>query len=154
LTPSSQEQQHFLQDSIASFPAGSVITLNEHPLLVNINLFELKQAILESTYLNKQEKAFVLADYKPFSLIEGEIVVPVMAKQMKTNQYTHVKVQGGPGYMLSIIETRNHFPLEPAFAATVHKSQGRTLNKVILALSYRNAARCNLSYEALYVALS
>ena len=44
--------------------------------------------------------------------------------------------------------------MEPAFAATVHKAQGRTIEHVILALSQRGAAQCDMSYEAIYVALS
>ena len=63
-------------------------------------------------------------------------------------------LKGGPNFIPSRIETRQNFPIEPAFAATVYKAEGRTILNVILALSRRSAAMCNMSYEALYVALS
>jgi hypothetical protein len=46
------------------------------------------------------------------------------------------------------------FPVEPPFVITVHKAQGWTLDKVILALSHRHGNRCQMVYAALYVALS
>ena len=48
----------------------------------------------------------------------------------------------------------NHFPVEPAFAMTVEKAQGRTLKRVILALSNRSAHNCQMDYASLYVSLS
>ena len=40
------------------------------------------------------------------------------------------------------------------FAITVQTSEGQTLDKMILALSYRKAKKCSLDYRQVYVALS
>ena len=44
--------------------------------------------------------------------------------------------------------------MEPGFAVTIHKVQGRTLDKVILALSQQNGKGCGLDYRSVYVAFS
>ena len=46
------------------------------------------------------------------------------------------------------------FPLQPAFAITVDKAQGQTLDRVIVALSKRQLSITNFQYACLYVALS
>ena len=54
----------------------------------------------------------------------------------------------------SKVEVSSVFPLEPGFAITIHKAQGRTINKVILCLSNRHNRKHNPEYAALYVAMS
>jgi hypothetical protein len=52
------------------------------------------------------------------------------------------------------VEIHPFLPLEPATAITVHKSQGRTLGKVTLALSHKRGMICNMEYVSVYVAFS
>ena len=52
------------------------------------------------------------------------------------------------------VETADIFQFELAFAMTVHKAQGRTLPKVILALSNRANGRNQMSYASICVAMS
>ena len=47
-----------------------------------------------------------------------------------------------------------HFPIQLAFAITVEKAQGQTLERVIVALSERNMTITNFRYSCLYVAMS
>ena len=59
-----------------------------------------------------------------------------------------------PRYYPSRVELLSHFPLDMGFAITIHKAQGRTLRRVIIAISDRYKNNLQMSYAALYVALS
>jgi hypothetical protein len=55
--------------------------------------------------------------------------------------------------MPSNVEIPPLFPLEHTTAITVHKSQGRTLGQVKLALAHIRGINCNMEYASVYVAL-
>ena len=61
---------------------------------------------------------------------------------------------GGKDFQPSRVEVRPLFPLEPGIAITIHKAQGRTIQKIILSLSKRYTHNIDIQYAALYVALS
>jgi ATP-dependent exoDNAse (exonuclease V) alpha subunit len=65
-------------------------------------------------------------------------------------------VPGGPNgeYRCSKVRVKNFFPVEPGFAITIYKAQGRTIPKVILAISERKGNGCGLNYRSIYVAFS
>ena len=63
-------------------------------------------------------------------------------------------VHGSPFFCPSKVLLRQHFPLEPAFAITVHKSEGRTIRRAIIALSHCPAQQCDFTYAQLHVAFS
>jgi hypothetical protein len=44
--------------------------------------------------------------------------------------------------------------IELAFAMTVHKAQGRTIPRVVLALSEHNVAICRMTYPSIFVAMT
>jgi hypothetical protein len=46
------------------------------------------------------------------------------------------------------------FPLDLAFAMTIHKAQGRTIPKVILALESRPSYNLQMEFPAIFVAMS
>ena len=46
------------------------------------------------------------------------------------------------------------FPVEPAFAITVHKSEGQTMRRVIIALSPCKVVACRFNFEQFHVAFS
>ena len=52
------------------------------------------------------------------------------------------------------VKTRDLFPYELGFAMTVHKAQGRTIPRVVLALAHRDNANVQMKYASIYVALS
>ena len=121
-------------------PIGGVITLSYPPAWVNVRL-------LDETKDKKQ--------WKHLTLVDGDVVVPIPPKRKGRNLWKRTIVMGkGDSYDDSIVNIKQNFPLEPAFTTTVHKAQGRTMAKVILALSFRESKLCQLKYEGLYVAMS
>jgi hypothetical protein len=46
------------------------------------------------------------------------------------------------------------FPVDPAFACTVYKAQGRTLDSIVIAVHDRGAQCLQMRYATLYAALS
>ena len=65
-------------------------------------------------------------------------------------------VQGGCsfGYKPSHVYTKRAFPFELGFSITVHKAMGKTIDKVILALSNRPNRFSQIDYHGFYVAMS
>jgi len=124
ITPSSTEQEQFLKTSTESLPYGEVISLSEPPSSVNVKLVDHEDMINDRPHLTQQEKNLLIEKYSSVSIVPGEIVVPVIAKRKKKDPYERTIVQGGRGYRPSRVELKNQFPIEPGFAATVHKAQG------------------------------
>jgi hypothetical protein len=54
------------------------------------------------------------------------------------------------------VNIKQYFPIDLNFVITVNRSQGQTLDKVILAISMLEGVgcRCNFQYAGLYVAFS
>ena len=126
---------------------GDVITLDSVPAYVSVcvdtskfadNVVELYRRNFDPATDSPGETAFVLP----------------IRRGNQLGTYTTVPLGGYDGrYLASRVSVRTPFRLETAFAITVHKSQGQTLKKVILALS-KGAGLKGFSYSHLYVALS
>ena len=65
-----------------------------------------------------------------------------------------VWIRGGIGFEPSFVNGRDCHSVQLAFAVTCHKGQGRTIPRLILAVSKRPHGMKILSFEALFVALS
>jgi hypothetical protein len=144
ITPRDEEQEAEIRDkTAASSGIGSVISLSKPPLSVNIQLKD------------EETSPAVIAKWSKYSLEAGKIVIPITSKDSTYAKYKQTIVGGnGDRYAPSKVSIKQVIPLEPSLTTTVHKSQGRTMDAVILALSHRKLAICNLRYEALYVAMS
>lgn len=138
LVPTSQEQADQIAAQVSRLPPGSIVTLSEPPMAVIIEVMVPKKKIPK---------------WKHLTLIEGRVVLPIQPARSATEWHKTI-VNGGDGYLPSKVLIKASFPLEPAFVITVHKAQGRTMKKVILALSERNTTLCNMTYAHIYVALS
>jgi hypothetical protein len=57
-------------------------------------------------------------------------------------------------FPVSRVEIENVFPMDIGFAMTIHRSQGRTMGKVILALSKHPNPKNMLTMNGFYVSLS
>jgi hypothetical protein len=74
-------------------------------------------------------------------LVEDHVIVPILPNGVKRDGNNTTTVPGGRVDLPSKVEI---FLLEPATAIPVHKSQGRTLDKAILAQSHKQGMKCNL----------
>ena len=91
--------------------------------------------------------------WKKFSISTNKAIIPIFPSK-NFQKWKKVSIMGGENYLPSRVQIRSIFPLEPGFAITIHKAQGRTIEKVILSLSKRYANNLDPTYAALYVALS
>ena len=143
LTFSTEEETNFVQEEIKTLPAGSVITLDRPPLSVNI--------VPWPENMKQREKL------RPWSMCEPgtDVVIPILPDSggQKWKQYP---VRGGLSYrtLPSKVQTRRVFPLELAFAITIHKAQGRNMKKVILALESRPLGIMQMEFPSIFVAMS
>ena len=84
----------------------------------------------------------------------NRVVIPIGPHSTRQDP-SYTIVRGGDNYAPSRVFLRKYIPLEPAFAITVHKSEGRTMSRVIIALSETpRIPQCNFKYAQLHVGLS
>jgi hypothetical protein len=150
-------QQDFLKAQLAQAQPGDIITLTEPPATVNVVLVNEEMTLKEDeedTAKKKAERKKSIAAWKDITLVKGRVVIPILPKRKNRDLWEPTTVKGGDGFRPSKIQIKRHFPLEPGFAITVLKAQGRTLRRVILALSKREQHFVNLKYAGIYVAMS
>lgn len=122
---------------------GSMITLREAPAAIVIKLKNANKRIhWYGSTLEPEKKRN-----------NEDVLVPIVEGRLDS-KYEEVPVRGSDKYGVSIVFIKSRFPLEPGFAFTIHKAQGKTLRRIIVALSYRCESITNLTYAHLYVALS
>jgi hypothetical protein len=138
-----QDEQDLFEALVRATPIGEVCTLpdNLRPVAVNIEFEEAE---------NWPEG---------LTLVPGRVVIPIGCRPRKVAKSNHwIPLPGGTArgqsYRPSRIKVSNHFPIDPGFAITFYKVQGRTLRNLIVALSRRSLAACNLDYSDIYVAFS
>jgi hypothetical protein len=131
---------------VAETPVGGVVSLPPRlrPVTVNVELIDPSE---ETKEIWRQQNR---------SLFPGRIVIPLPCERKFGADSKPIIVPGASNgdYRCSRVRVTNYFPVEPGFAITVYKAQGRTIPKVILAISERKAVGCGMSYRAIYVAFS
>ena len=163
LTPSTKEQETFIRHQQQSLPHGSIITLMEPPASIHVvpNSFSTHSPVMEA-------KLSTINNYLLSCSVEtthdGRPILPLFPGNSPTSQcyakpinlkLREYTVPGSSGlYLPSKITVREHFPFDLGFAMTIHKAQGRTLNKIILCLTSRPEALLQMTLASLYVALS
>lgn len=115
---------------------GTILYLEKPPYAINVEIMDAN-----------------LYQWKQFSMRTDKAVIPIFSSK-SLQRWKKTSIMGTQYYSPSRVEIRSIFPLEPGFAITIHKAQGRTIEKVILCLSKRNMHKLNPTYAALYVALS
>jgi hypothetical protein len=85
--------------------------------------------------------------------IKSRILFPIHRSSCSWDQLP-TYIRGGVCFLPSRALFRNLFPLELAFSITVSKSQGRTLDRVIIALSSCGIRKCEFEFSQLLVAMS
>jgi hypothetical protein len=142
----SHEEDTEFQHLVANTNVGQVLSLPLHlrPAAINVELINLS----EETRQKWQQW--------DLSLLPDKIVIPLPCRRVFPKVPKPLLVRGGPNgeYRCSKIRVTNFFPVEPGFAITIYKAQGKTIPKVILAVSERQGKGCGLNYRSIYVAFS
>jgi hypothetical protein len=134
------------QNLVANAKVGEVLSLplDLRPEAINVELINLSE--------EDQRKWHQLH----LSLLPDKIVIPLPCRRKFSKIPKPLVVPGALNgeYKCSKIRVKNFFPVESGFAITVNKAQGRTIPKVILAISERQGDGCGLNYNSVYVSFS
>jgi hypothetical protein len=136
LVPASAAQALYLGQCMRDTPFGEVISLVERPAAINVRINGLDG--------NAEWAEFTQDD-------AGVVVLPLFPHN---GRKLKVGIPAGMTYTASKVQVVDGFPVELAFAITIHKAQGRTMTRIVLALSERGDPIAELSYAHLYVGLS
>ena len=143
------DTERWLRPLIDSAAPGDIITSPVRPICINAKLV-----------MPPNTPCHVMEALRSFSIVPSQgqsrtssIVIPVTEFPCKWDR-TSTPVHGSPDFSPSKVLLRQWFPLELGFAVTVHKSEGRTLPRTIVALSYRPAVGCNYTFAQFNVAFS
>jgi hypothetical protein len=85
---------------------------------------------------------------------QQEIIIPMLPHLQGSDSDYHKIRSPSHLYPVCSVQLLNLFPLELAFAMTIHKAQGRTIPKVILALESRPSYNLQMEFPAIFVAMS
>ena len=149
------ETEDWLEDELSAARPGDVLTLPERPLAVNVEI-TMENASTPVSILSALRKLALNNHSDQTSGKKGTTKVLIPIVQLKSEHWDDgdTPVYGSHLFGPSKIRLGRTFPLEPAFAITTHKSEGQTLDRVIIALSECGVSKCNFSYEQLHVAFS
>ena len=136
IVPQDEDQEMIIQNHLQNSAFGSILYLEKPPYAINVEIMDAN-----------------IYKWNKFSMYTDKAVIPIFSNK-SLQKWKTTSIMGGEYYSPSRVEIHSIFPLEPGFAITIHKAQGRTIEKVILCLSKRNMHRLNPTYAALYVALS
>jgi len=181
LTLVDEDRQNDLNEKIRSLPPGSVITLDAPPLSYNVRL---QRANFSTAQIDAMRDIRIRPNLQApqpisdnisdvvgqFSATEGsdtssdsgdqqkkekhedDIIIPIIRGRTKWRR--EVPVYGSANFLPSEVSIKPYFPIDLLFVMTVNKSEGQTMERVILAISHRPGNQKNFDYQALYVALS
>jgi len=138
--------ERYLRHALRSASPGDVITMPKPPVSVNV-LVQLEPGIPSSV---RQALRSLSLPGAP----KSTALLPIYKSKSGRSDSQPTTVYGGDGFHPSKVVLRRFFPVEPAFAITVHKAEGRTMPRVIIALSHHPVAACNFSHAQVHVAFS
>jgi len=162
-----EEHEQIVQEYLRRARPGEIITLPFRPLAINVEVFmpantpmSVMDALKEFSLAHDQEAELQREgsdveddpDGSSNNNQDWPIILPIYSQPCKWSR--PVLVQGGDGFAPSRVQLQAWFPVELAFSITVHKSEGRTLSRVIVALSQNPTAGCNFDHRKVHVALS
>ena len=146
LTFSSQIIGEYIADRYLSQPPGTVITLTGDLIPASVNIK------LDKHLWSTPHKLACHDKITKFSLSETETVIPLLLnKGISSTRKWYTAPGNHPAYGPSRIRTSLLFAFDLAFALTVHKAQGQTLDSVILCLSQRPTRVQQIVFSAVYV---
>ena len=148
LTFADHEQLSIVLNLIKVATPGSEIILSQPPLAVNI-LIPLPTSQISS----KRKAQLRLLLSRSISQNGDEIIIPITQNpnKCKWQKYT---IEGHNTFSVGRVETRPFFTYDLGFAMTVHKAQGRTISRVVLAFSRHPLQTSRMSYASIFVAMT
>jgi hypothetical protein len=142
-------------DSSHLLPFGSEIELDSLPDTVFVEVLPSLDG-KEPTARRKQQLSVLRLHSIPNQ--ENKIIIPLQKQSKSSRDGSEWKgVNFTTHSSLSPVSQalfKYPFPMELAFAMTVHKAQGRTLSRIIVALSQQPNKAAEMKYAAVFVALS
>ena len=148
-----EETRKEFDERLRKATPGEVIDLTNQPLAINMEI-QMDNEICSSPVRNFLRE--IQTEKTKFSRRKRNhtaFVLPIWQYSCKIDS-SETTVRGGLGFHPSKVTLQKYFPVEPAFAITVHKSEGRTMDRVIIALSSCKAKGCDFSYAQVHVAFS
>jgi hypothetical protein len=144
-------------DGNEPLPPGSEIILEEPPVAINVAI----EPTLDGKNPSKRRQCQldVLRNHSVLHAHDDPaepIVIPIGPKKSsksdskKTYKFRSKSVLAP----ISTVESYNMFPLDLAFSMTIHKAQGRTISRVVLALTNRPSSQLQMKFAAIFVAIS
>ena len=122
-----EETEKWMRPLIDSSPSGTVITSPTRPICINVKLL-----------MPDNTPSIVMKALRSFSIVpmpkddpKADIVVPIGEFFCKWDR-SLTPVHGSYNFAPSRVLLRQYFPVETGFAATVHKSEGRTMPESLL----------------------
>ena len=160
ITMASEAEQDKVIQWMQLNPPGSILTLERPPLSLNIlvAIKNSKDNIL--TQLTRDEDIGLdlstsLVCETDEENIPCKIIVPIPCLP-KMSEWHKRSISGNRsmGYGPSKAEVRDYFKAEMAMAITTHKAEGRTMDRIVLALQDRPTKIVQMTYTSILVALS
>ena len=130
-------------------PFGSEIEIDP-PFSVNVCI---PTSLNGKTVSEKRKQQIKIL--RKHSLDKNKIIIPLLAtksRHHKQKQYAYFN--NDPFNPCSTATVTDPFPFELAFAATIHKAQGRTMDKVVIDLYCHPDGTHRLNFAQVFVALS
>jgi len=129
---------------------GSEITLDTAPTMINVEVLPALDGKPPSSHRKRQLRYLRKQSIDP---TKEKIIIPV-AHWKEEEGHKHKFTTTSFLTPVAQVTTKTVIPFELAFSMTVHKAQGRTIDKVILALDKRATHQLQLDFPAFFVAIS
>ena len=146
------ETEEWLRSEIAVAKVGDVLTLPCRPVAINVRIFFQDNTPEDIKKVLKEE--FAVADVSLTGKNSMQAVIPILHPTSSDWDNQQTPVYGSSYFGPSKVLLGAFFPVEPAFAITVHKSEGQTMSHIIIALSPCPITACQFNYEQFHVAFS
>ena len=148
------EQDKLFKDELKTHDSP-VLDLNTPPAALNVELFADFDGDSED---KKDENKRKRNEWTHGSLVnDGRVVIQLPSRWGQINRKWKDESIAGSwehGFSASTMPMKDHFPIEPAFAVTIYKAQGRTIRRLIIFVAQHPLPLLRMSWEGLYVALS
>ncbi len=133
-----------------ALPYGSEIILNEAPVAVNMTI----QTGLDGKAPSRAKKRQLEALREHSVAEEGEDIVIQVSE--RSDKGKGLRMKNGSHLLgnISSVKVTPILAFDLAFSMTIHKAQGRTINRVVIALTSRPIPILQLKYASIFVGMS